>query len=83
MFWKTKLERIDPVAVDIIQSLESDPASWETNNFRLWHTSGVEVWVANEDYGIEINGHKPSRLSRQAIQQAYAKWLGSRVRVTK
>ncbi len=79
MFWRKNIERLDPVAVSIIHSLESDGASWKSDEFRLWHSSGVNIWVANEDYGLEVNGHKPSRLSRKAIQGAYAKWLGSRL----
>lgn len=79
MFWKKKIDRIDPVAVDIIHSLENDAGSWKSDNYRLWHTSGISIWVANEAYGVEVNGHKPSRLSRCEIQKAYAKWLGSRL----
>ena len=72
--------KLEQIALDIAESLKKYPEQWTTDGrYYLAHKSGVKIWVANETYGIEVNGNKPSHSSRKHILKAYRGWLGWKV----
>lgn len=70
----------DQLSKDIARSLAENPSEWKSGEYRLTNdAAGIIIWIANELYGMEINGHKPSLASRRHIQTAYKRWLGQKL----
>lgn len=69
------LFKIDEASKAIIDSLKNYPTSWKFTGYRIVHDSGMAIWIANEDYGIEIDGNfVPDYVSRKALYKAYLNW---------
>ena len=70
-------------ARQIAWSFDHQPKEWSSDRFRA-HRRGVWIWIANEDYGIEVGtdastdpegfGWKPSAQDRLIIYAAFSRW---------
>jgi len=44
----------DQTVVAVVYSLRTDPQSWTSDSYNLSYGNAVKIWVANEDYGLNI-----------------------------
>jgi len=76
----------DPSVSAVVYSIRTDPTSWSSDNYRMNHGDDVSVWIANGDYGLNIQLGKNASPSdkntmdddcRQLLYQTTQDWYKS------
>ena len=74
--------RPSPLAKSVLRLLRDDWEDFVFTRFHASHSGGVHIWIANQAYGIDINGIEGSvgywdkRRIWKAVQHAWARKLG-------
>lgn len=69
----------DQAPLKVVWSLRHQPDRWSADDYNLT-TAGLKVWIANEDYGLKINGAFPySGACRELLYHETEAWQRRRI----